>query len=77
MLYKKLKKLWLMSITLILWNVGQIEIDVICMLMYLLSQNSQWKFYFWCLNVTERVSVTSINVGKLGFRKKIAVNRCK
>lgn len=36
------------------------------------------KFYFWCLNVTERVSVTSINVGKLGFRKKkIAVNRCK
>lgn len=35
------------------------------------------KFYFWCLNVTERVSVTSFNVGKLGFRKKIAVNRCK
>lgn len=68
--YKKLKKLWLMSISLILWNVGQIEIDVICMLMYLLSQNSQWKFYFWCLNVTERVNVTS-NVGKLGFRKKI------
>lgn len=35
------------------------------------------KFYFWCLNVIEGVSVIFINVGKLGFRKKIVVNRCK
>lgn len=67
-------KLWLMTASLgnfvtcwTIWNGCDMHAHVY---MHLAKMNSQWKFHFWCLNVTERLNVY-MYVGKLlGFRKK-------